>query len=562
MNVSVIPSVASDTDAPEIPARRSSAKPRTDDASPFASLFTQAQSTSARQKASTRADAKSDVEGVQEVTSKKELAPAAASARRNDGAEKTEASPVDEQKGSLEQTSAAGSARDVNARSEVAKTASGQAAAVTDSDDAASATGDLAKAAPMRTELGAQQSALKIDTAVTPEVSVAAAEVVRAAGADSELDAAMPAKLAAVLDSVKEALSATPDKAATLESELLSGLRAKEVSVNSQTASVANTQPVKEAKGAPVVVVEAQVAAEGSSSPQNSTALYVSSPELSEVTAKADPASSESTVAAPPAKVSVSSTAKYVSDAKDSAEVVDLPTDEVVGETAKTAASGAKDQVQDVGASSDKAVKFGEIIITPLSKPESAPEPKADSAKSPEARPSASPLASIGAEKAITAKAASHASLIAAERPTLETIRDFTVKSVRYMVANGEKTISVRLVPESLGELRLEVTSNDNSVTVRMASANPAVREALQGQIHGLREALSRDGITVAQATVSAQMSSDHASKGFAGRQTPYFSQGVTPPWRSGDLPGAGTERWISEQPKVRAHAGVLNLFV
>jgi len=90
---------------------------------------------------------------------------------------------------------------------------------------------------------------------------------------------------------------------------------------------------------------------------------------------------------------------------------------------------------------------------------------------------------------------------------TLETVSAHTVRNVRYLVLKGERTITVRLAPESLGEMRLDVQSGGDGLSMRLASANPAVRDALETQVHGLREALARDGISVAKVEISSTMS-------------------------------------------------------
>ena len=106
------------------------------------------------------------------------------------------------------------------------------------------------------------------------------------------------------------------------------------------------------------------------------------------------------------------------------------------------------------------------------------------------------------------------------ERVGLEIIRDFTVRSVRYLVTRGGRTLTVRLVPESLGELHLEVTSAKEGLFVRLVSANPAVREFLSEGLHNLRVALAESGVKVADVLVTADMASGHPA-----------AEGRTPEW-------------------------------
>ena len=130
------------------------------------------------------------------------------------------------------------------------------------------------------------------------------------------------------------------------------------------------------------------------------------------------------------------------------------------------------------------------------------------------------------------------ADLVAAQmaRPTLETVGEYAVKSVRFLASSNESTMSVRLVPESLGRLDLVVKSTPSGVEIHVASASQAVRDSLELHVHTMREALARDGIEVTRVTVSPTVSADTpastlANSAFAGRQSN--------PWQS--APQAGS---------------------
>ena len=98
------------------------------------------------------------------------------------------------------------------------------------------------------------------------------------------------------------------------------------------------------------------------------------------------------------------------------------------------------------------------------------------------------------------------------ERVSLEVVRDFAVRSVRYLVTRGERTVTVRLVPESLGELHIEVTSVKEGLFVRLISANPAVRGFLGEGLDNLRAALAESGVEVADVLVTTDMASGHSA--------------------------------------------------
>ena len=139
-------------------------------------------------------------------------------------------------------------------------------------------------------------------------------------------------------------------------------------------------------------------------------------------------------------------------------------------------------------------------------------------------------------------------------------LEEIAVRSVHYLVARGQKTVIVRLVPESLGELRLEVTTADGGVNVRLMSDNPAVRDALDGRLVGLRESLARNNIEVTRVEVVPDMagrdiwgySEDSAARGFEN------APGRTAPLRLGH--DAVEAEPVTEVQGTSYHEGALNV--
>jgi flagellar hook-length control protein FliK len=148
------------------------------------------------------------------------------------------------------------------------------------------------------------------------------------------------------------------------------------------------------------------------------------------------------------------------------------------------------------------------------------------------------------------------------ERVTVEGLPEYTVKSVRHLVADGGTKVTVRLVPESLGEMHLEISSVRDSVVVRLVSQNPVVREALEAQLPGLRDALAREGIDIERVTVSADVGAGHQGPNSEGRQpaqfdnAPRFAGAATNGYGTGDSSTGQEARW-----RVPSHGGTLNLF-
>jgi hypothetical protein len=70
-------------------------------------------------------------------------------------------------------------------------------------------------------------------------------------------------------------------------------------------------------------------------------------------------------------------------------------------------------------------------------------------------------------------------------------------QQIHLMQQEGVKTMRLRLVPENLGELHIEVRGQGDHLHVRMIAASPAVRDALEGQMNDLKQALQKQGLTL-----------------------------------------------------------------
>jgi flagellar hook-length control protein FliK len=94
------------------------------------------------------------------------------------------------------------------------------------------------------------------------------------------------------------------------------------------------------------------------------------------------------------------------------------------------------------------------------------------------------------------------------------------VKSVRHLISRGEHSMRVRLVPATLGEMQVEISTNNDAIMVRLATTNPAVREALEGQLADLRAALMREGVDVGSVTVVTETQASSPQSSATGRQS------------------------------------------
>jgi flagellar hook-length control protein FliK len=145
-------------------------------------------------------------------------------------------------------------------------------------------------------------------------------------------------------------------------------------------------------------------------------------------------------------------------------------------------------------------------------------------------------------------------------KATLENLPQQVIRGLRYLVESGEHTLRIRLVPESLGEVNLEVRSSRDEVSVRMASASPIVREVLQQHLPSLRESLAQDGVHVAKVSVSVDLNQSHAPSegGRHGFSQSYAHRGPTPQLTH---PAPKPETSVT-QSRAASHTGALNVYV
>ena len=149
----------------------------------------------------------------------------------------------------------------------------------------------------------------------------------------------------------------------------------------------------------------------------------------------------------------------------------------------------------------------------------------------------------------------------ALERATLETLAEHTIRGVRYLVTRNEKVLTVRLVPASLGELHLEVTSADDVLHVRLTSGSPLVREALNVALEQLRASLTREGFEVGRVVVSEGTGPQFGFADTPNRPTTDPGSVVQPdPGLPASEPAQANAALA--RPGPAPHDGVLNVFV
>jgi len=146
-------------------------------------------------------------------------------------------------------------------------------------------------------------------------------------------------------------------------------------------------------------------------------------------------------------------------------------------------------------------------------------------------------------------------------------VGDVIVRSVHYHSGRTEDVVTVRLVPQSLGELRIAVHSGERGVEVVLTAANNAARDALETNLTSLREALGREGMNVERVSVQVFApfdaghqpgSSQQHQQGGAGQSarqpnTAYRESSGSPPQQQGNS---------EQQARRQQHAGRLNMWV
>ena len=100
------------------------------------------------------------------------------------------------------------------------------------------------------------------------------------------------------------------------------------------------------------------------------------------------------------------------------------------------------------------------------------------------------------------------------ERATLGTVHEITVRGIRYLTSRDGRTMTIKLVPASLGELHLEIASTRDGLYVRLVSANATVREALGAELQNLRDALAQGDLDVAGITIASELDAGQAQVG------------------------------------------------
>ncbi len=146
-------------------------------------------------------------------------------------------------------------------------------------------------------------------------------------------------------------------------------------------------------------------------------------------------------------------------------------------------------------------------------------------------------------------------------------VGDAVVRSVHYLSGRTEDVVTVRLMPQSLGELRIAVHSGERGMEVVLTAANNVAREALETNLQGLREALGREGMNIERVSVQVFTHFD-AGHQTASQQNAHGNAGQHSARQSGtayrESSGSPSQQQGSseQQPRRQQHGGRLNMWV
>nr|WP_246533323.1 flagellar hook-length control protein FliK [Pseudomonas lalucatii] len=123
-----------------------------------------------------------------------------------------------------------------------------------------------------------------------------------------------------------------------------------------------------------------------------------------------------------------------------------------------------------------------------------------------------------------------------------------------WLSSQNLKSAEIQLDPAELGRLEVRINMSQEQTQVTFASPNAGVREALEGQMHRLRELFSQQGMNLLDVNVSDQS----LSRGWQGQE----GDGRGAGGGREAAPGGADEEFaasVVEQP-VRASDGVRGL--
>ena len=92
---------------------------------------------------------------------------------------------------------------------------------------------------------------------------------------------------------------------------------------------------------------------------------------------------------------------------------------------------------------------------------------------------------------------------------------------LNWMAGNNQSRADLVLNPPQLGRIEVSITMNGDQATASFVSANPDVRDALQGSLPRLREVMADAGVFLGQASIGAGSFTQNQNGGEKGGKSP-----------------------------------------
>lgn len=122
------------------------------------------------------------------------------------------------------------------------------------------------------------------------------------------------------------------------------------------------------------------------------------------------------------------------------------------------------------------------------------------------------------------------------------------VEKVMWMSSQNLRSVEIQLDPAELGPLEIHIQQRGQELQVQFVSQNPSVREALEAQMHRLRDMFGQQGMEQAEVSVSDRSAGEQSAQG-EGRP----DERSVVQTRGNSTLNAGSNGDVNEQPRPTA---------
>lgn len=122
------------------------------------------------------------------------------------------------------------------------------------------------------------------------------------------------------------------------------------------------------------------------------------------------------------------------------------------------------------------------------------------------------------------------------------------VEKVMWMSSQNLRSVEIQLDPAELGPLEIHIQQRGQELQVQFVSQNPSVREALEAQMHRLRDMFGQQGMEQAEVSVSDRSAGEQSAQG-EGRP----AERSVVQTRDNSTLNAGSNGDVNEQPRPTA---------